>query len=420
MFGQEPQIGKKVKLYNGQYKGNTGILKKADSKFEYFIVDIPKIGKVKVRYEDVFNYTEDQYNKIIKSADAAKNKIKEGMGAQGQMIDPGDEVSIIQKAISKLPARVQSLIKPNQKYKVISSLGDTATLAIADFKVNVPTNFLDKPINWESLNPAKKVIKESPASQPTWYKKASGEHAEVWHDGFTIFFNKEGLKDKQERWPNSKEAEKWLLQHNYQILTETIMKKSTLKKAIYEMVLAEVSRQEVANLVDRKAEAAMKYRKATGEVKTYFGRFVKMNGENVYVGVLGKGIRSFKIASIQALSPAKLESKQKAELDEMCNKFETSALVHRNSDRMRAEKKKKDEYMEPQSLPADKTAILKKEACPPGFKGTVKAMKSKHPDKFSKDEDKKINPYALAWSMKNKGMKSHYTAGGKKKVDEVL
>jgi hypothetical protein len=46
------------------------------------------------------------------------------------------------------------------------------------------------------------------------------------------------------------------------------------------------------------------------------------------------------------------------------------------------------------------------EVSPPGFKGTVKAMK-KH-----KDID---NPYALAWYMKNKGYKSHYDADGKKK-----
>jgi len=46
------------------------------------------------------------------------------------------------------------------------------------------------------------------------------------------------------------------------------------------------------------------------------------------------------------------------------------------------------------------------EVSPPGFKGTVKAMK-KH-----KEID---NPYALAWYMKNKGDKSHYTADGKKK-----
>ena len=50
------------------------------------------------------------------------------------------------------------------------------------------------------------------------------------------------------------------------------------------------------------------------------------------------------------------------------------------------------------------------EKAPPGFEGTVKAMK-KH-----KDID---NPFALAWSMKNKGYKSHKKADGTTKNEEV-
>jgi hypothetical protein len=50
------------------------------------------------------------------------------------------------------------------------------------------------------------------------------------------------------------------------------------------------------------------------------------------------------------------------------------------------------------------------EKAPPGFEGTVKAMK-KH-----KDID---NPFALAWSMKNKGYKSHKKADGSMKKEEV-
>ena len=50
------------------------------------------------------------------------------------------------------------------------------------------------------------------------------------------------------------------------------------------------------------------------------------------------------------------------------------------------------------------------EVAPPGFEGTVKAMK-KH-----KDID---NPWALAWSMKNKGYKSHKKADGSPKNEEV-
>jgi len=46
------------------------------------------------------------------------------------------------------------------------------------------------------------------------------------------------------------------------------------------------------------------------------------------------------------------------------------------------------------------------EVSPPGFEGTVKAMK-KH-----KEID---NPWALAWYMKKKGYKSHKTEDGKDK-----
>ena len=46
------------------------------------------------------------------------------------------------------------------------------------------------------------------------------------------------------------------------------------------------------------------------------------------------------------------------------------------------------------------------EKAPPGFEGTVKAMK-KHKEV--------TNPFALAWSMKNKGYKSHKKADGSDK-----
>jgi hypothetical protein len=53
------------------------------------------------------------------------------------------------------------------------------------------------------------------------------------------------------------------------------------------------------------------------------------------------------------------------------------------------------------------------EVAPPGFEGTVKAMK-KYPElsqgKTSEGKDKNI--YALAWFMKNKGYKSHKTKSG--------
>jgi hypothetical protein len=56
------------------------------------------------------------------------------------------------------------------------------------------------------------------------------------------------------------------------------------------------------------------------------------------------------------------------------------------------------------------------EKSPPGFKGTVKAMK-KHPEliKGKTKDGKEKNPYALAWHMKNKGYKSHKKADGSNK-----
>jgi hypothetical protein len=46
------------------------------------------------------------------------------------------------------------------------------------------------------------------------------------------------------------------------------------------------------------------------------------------------------------------------------------------------------------------------EVAPPGWEGTVRKMKS----------HKEIsNPYALAWHMKNKGMKSHKKKDGSDK-----
>lgn len=49
------------------------------------------------------------------------------------------------------------------------------------------------------------------------------------------------------------------------------------------------------------------------------------------------------------------------------------------------------------------------EVSPPGWEGTVKAMKKK------KGDEKIDNPWALAWWMKGKGYKSHYNKDGTKK-----
>jgi len=51
------------------------------------------------------------------------------------------------------------------------------------------------------------------------------------------------------------------------------------------------------------------------------------------------------------------------------------------------------------------------EVSPPGFEGTVKAMKKRHSDKID-------NPWALSWWMKNKGYKSHKKADGTDKKEK--
>ncbi len=52
------------------------------------------------------------------------------------------------------------------------------------------------------------------------------------------------------------------------------------------------------------------------------------------------------------------------------------------------------------------------EVSPPGFKGTVKAMKKRHSDEID-------NPWALSWWMKKKGYKSHKKATGGPKEESV-
>ena len=56
-----------------------------------------------------------------------------------------------------------------------------------------------------------------------------------------------------------------------------------------------------------------------------------------------------------------------------------------------------------------------KEVSPPGWEGSVRAMK-KHPELGGEDGKDGKNIYALAWYLKNKGAKSHYKDKGGKPV----
>lgn len=108
---------------------------------------------------------------------------------------------------------------------------------------------------------------------------------------------------------------------------------------------------------------------------------------------------------ISEISSATLDSykeKAKKSADDLTSKGEYRKSTNRWSNVMKATGKQIDKTTAniKKSLNKEETVS---EVAPPGFKGTVKAMK-KH-----KDID---NPYALAWSMKNKGYKSHKKTDG--------
>ena len=80
--------------------------------------------------------------------------------------------------------------------------------------------------------------------------------------------------------------------------------------------------------------------------------------------------------------------------------------------------RKRGRYVAGAKAELDLRKIMKRESVehldevsPPGFEGTVKAMKKRHSDKID-------NPWALAWWMKNKGYKSHKKADGTNKEEK--
>jgi hypothetical protein len=108
---------------------------------------------------------------------------------------------------------------------------------------------------------------------------------------------------------------------------------------------------------------------------------------------------------ISEISSATLDSykeKAKKSADDLSAKGEYRKSTNRWSNVMKATGKQIDKTTADIKKSLNKEETVS-EVAPPGFEGTVKAMK-KH-----KDID---NPYALAWSMKNKGYKSHKKADG--------
>ena len=53
LIGREPSISDTVIIYYGEYKNEIGEIV-GGKLWEYYTVNIPQIGKVKVKYEDVF------------------------------------------------------------------------------------------------------------------------------------------------------------------------------------------------------------------------------------------------------------------------------------------------------------------------------------------------------------------------------
>jgi hypothetical protein len=167
------------------------------------------------------------------------------------------------------------------------------------------------------------------------------------------------------------------------------MKITTTRKELMKIIreekmslLKEASESEIERLKGK--EVSMRYRKPSGETKTYYGRIINSNKAgrgSFFFGALSRGgddkggLKRFTTANVIALHPASLSEKAKLALDEMC----------------------KDECIDE----------LCKEVAPKGWAGTVKHMK-KHPEVD--------NPYALANYMKDKGDTSHHFASGKHKA----
>ena len=153
--------------------------------------------------------------------------------------------------------------------------------------------------------------------------------------------------------------------------------------------------------------------KVTGKgVNNYKG------GKNSVVKVFPKDMNEQMVDSEQDNTPQKKDPAQQAQ-----NRKQLSVLqqfqrkeVQLNKQKMDAQKSGKVPVGSVQMNSYEPEGEDVQEVAPPGFEGTVKAMK-KHPELSTGEtpEGKEKNIYALAWYMKNKGYKSHKTASGKDK-----
>lgn len=154
--------------------------------------------------------------------------------------------------------------------------------------------------------------------------------------------------------------------------------------------------------------------KVTGKgVNNYKG------GKNSVVKVFPKDVNEQMVDSEKDNLPQKKDPAQQAQ-----NRKQLSVLqqfqrkeVQLNKQKMDAQRAGKVPVGSVQMNSYEPEGEDVQEVAPPGFEGTVKAMK-KYPELSTGEtpEGKEKNVYALAWYMKNKGYKSHKTASGKEKV----
>jgi hypothetical protein len=117
------------------------------------------------------------------------------------------------------------------------------------------------------------------------------------------------------------------------------------------------------------------------------------------------------IAELNDTTLSSYKEKAKKSADELASRGEYRKSTNRWSNVMKATGKQMDKTTASIKKSLSKEEVEEvQEVAPPGFEGTVKAMK-----KYKKID----NPWALAWSMKNKGYKSHKKADGTMKNENV-
>jgi len=206
----------------------------------------------------------------------------------------------------------------------------------------------------------------------------------------------------------------------YQKLTPQQKFKNSMKRAGYDM---DAGAKRLQDLLDKQKKE--REEKENGGFKVHFEAIqrdlklpdsyylqlssgAKSNLKNLYINYILESVSGVKKDTLETVSYPELknivrmiEEKQKGVDGKACWKGYKRMGTKKKGDRT------VDNCVKAESL---------QEKSPPGFKGTVKAMK-KHPEltKGKTKDGKEKNPWALAWHMKNKGYKSHKKADGSDK-----